>query len=291
MKKYILPFISVCFIVLSLFVLKNLFLTGLKSDPAAEQIMNETVTEEKKEETDQEKKEETKEEEKEETVTENSSQAVSADLQEAGQQRYRMLDFDRRLILGVGEQDQYVCSIFTLAYARAILDSDYKSDPYDYYDGDGAVWRWAGYEDIAGNDSLEKVLKKAYDEITKGRPVIFFVSDVYAYTAGEVKESRQSGDHYVLLIGYKENADSSNLKPSDFYAADPTSGYRGSKDADIPWVDLTDEAPGLVSGEYALYAPTDPDKHVSTCIAYADTSEWDADLTNEIRPNYINSPQ
>ena len=63
---------------------------------------------------------------------------------------YKVLDFDRRLILKIGPQDESLCSIFCLAYARAILDNDYSSNPYDYYDvGEDIVLHahWQG-EDV-----------------------------------------------------------------------------------------------------------------------------------------------
>ena len=271
-------------IVLSLFVLKTLFVMNIRQEEpvieTVQEIKEETVNEEKKEE---------KKEEKEETVVieEDKKEDLTAVLQDDDpRQLYKMLDFDRRLILTVGEQDRNVCSIFCLAYARAILDSNDRSDPYAYYDGDGAVWRWAEYEDIASSDPLLTVLQRAYDEIDAGRPTIFFVSGVYAYTAGEVKGSRTSADHYVLLIGYKADADYKALKPSDFYAADPSAGYCCDIETHIPWVVLSDDAPELTSGEYALYASNEPEDHVKTCLAYADTCAWSADLSKPIYPEY-----
>ena len=204
-----------------------------------------------------------------------------------GPQVFRMLDFDRRLILSVGEQDDYVCSIFCLAYARAILDEDYKADPYDYWD-DGAVWRWADYGDIAGDDPLKKVLQSAYDKIEEGVPVLFYVDGTYAYTVSETPQPRSSEEHFVLIIGYKKDADYENLKPSDFYAADPSAGYKGSEDAYMPWCTLTDDSPLKVNGEYALYAPVDLYKYVKTCDAYADTCRWDMERSEPIYPNYLN---
>ena len=195
-----------------------------------------------------------------------------------------MLDFDRRLILNVGQQDPEICSIFCLAYGKAILDNDYQANPYDYYDGDGAVWRWAGFEDIALSDPLDTALQRAYDEINAGRPVIFFVSDTYAYTATDKPASRSAWQHYVLLIGYKKDADYKHLKPSDFYAVDPTAGYRSNDENYIPWVVLSDEAPETVSGEYALYAYRESDKHVDVCDAYADTARWDDEGSEAIYP-------
>ena len=269
MKK-ILVLLSVFLLLSSALICRFVFAAQRKKE---ESIVE--VKEEKKEGTKEEivVKEETKEEEKtEEADTEGL---------------YKMLDFDRRLILRVGIQDDWVCSIFNLAYARAILDEDYRSDPYDYYDGEGAVWRWADFEDIALSDPLDKVLQKAYDEIDAGRPVILFCSGNYAHIPDHEEYNRSTGDHYVLLIGFKEDADYKNLKASDFYAADPSRGYSDSKDTFMPWIVLTDEAPATIRGEYALYASVDTKKAVPTCSAYADRSTWDSDLKKEIHPEYL----
>ena len=222
-------------------------------------------------------------EEKEEPKDSGNVSETKAE-EEDDRQVYRMLDFDRRLILNVGQQDPEICSIFCLAYGKAILDQDYNADPYDYYDGDGAVWRWAGFEDIALSDPLDTVLRRAYDEINAGRPCIFFVSDTYAYTATDKPASRSAWQHYVLLIGYKKDADYQHLKASDFYAADPTAGYRSNDENYIPWVVLSDEAPETVSGEYALYAYRESDKYVNVCDAYADSVRWDDKGTEAVYP-------
>jgi len=222
-------------------------------------------------------------EEKEEPKDSNNASETKTE-EEDTRQVFRMLDFDRRLILNVGQQDPEICSIFCLAYGRAILDNDYQANPYDYYDGDGAVWRWAGFEDIALSDPLDTVLQRAYDEINAGRPVIFFVSDTYAYTATDKPVSRSAWQHYVLLIGYKKDADYKHLKPSDFYAVDPTAGYRSNDENYIPWVVLSDEAPEKVSGEYALYAYRESDKYVNVCDAYADSVRWDGKGTEAVYP-------
>ena len=197
---------------------------------------------------------------------------------------YRMLDFDRRLILEVGQQNDSMCSVYCLAYARAILDKDYDVNPYDYWD-DGAVWRSADFKDIAGADSLDTVLQRAYDQIENGRPAIFYVSGLYAFTAEETPQERTAEEHFVLLIGHRKNADYEHLKPSDFYAADPTAGYTYSET--IPWVILTDTAPEKMLGEYALFVEEDPDLSVAVCEAYADTAGWNSDKTKEIHPEYV----
>ena len=202
---------------------------------------------------------------------------------------YKVLDFDRRLILKIGPQDESLCSIFCLAYARAILDNDYSSNPYDYYDGDGAVWYWAQFEDIAHSDPLIKVLQKAYDQIDSGRPTVFYVSGEYATTVGREKPDRISRQHFVLIIGYRLNADYNNLNVSDFYILDPTGGYCYGEEGCLPWATLTDDAPELMQGEYALFADSDEKHYVGTCIATVDTSTWNTGLSDPIYPNYVSN--
>ena len=222
---------------------------------------------------------------KNETINEDKKEDAAADQDETPKEEdlegvYRMLDFDRRLILKVGVQDDYMCSVFSLAYARAILDSDYEADPYDYWE-DEAVWRLADFDDIAFSDPLLTVLQRAYDEIDEGRPTLFYTSGQYARSVIDPDQTRTSQEHFVLIIGYRADADYKDLKPSDFYCADASAGY-----GDVPWVILTDEAPETMSGEYALYASNDKTKHVKTCLAYADTARWDADESAVIYPNY-----
>ena len=268
--KKIFHLICICLIVAAMLLMQKFYLDHHKDPVPAENEAGEVLNTDGKEETKEE--ENIPAEEKEEPKgTENAVEAKEED----GRQIYRMLDFDRRLILNVGQQDPEICSIFCLAYGRAILDGNNDADPYDYYDGDGAVWRWAEFEDIALSDPLDAVLKRAYDEISAGRPVIFLVSDTYAYTATENPASRSAWQHYVLLIGYRKDADYENLKPSDFYGVDPTAGYKSNDENYIPWIVLTDEAPMKSSGEYALYACRGNDKHLELCDAYADSIRWD----------------
>lgn len=220
------------------------------------------------------------------TVQNNTASSNNTPIEKTEQEQlYRMLDFDRRLILNVGEQDEGLCSIFTLAYARAILDGSFKVDPYDYYDG-GAVWSAAGFADIAEDAPLSVVLQRAYDEIEAGRPVIFYVDGIYAYTPGQQPASRKAYEHYALLIGHKLDADYDHLKPSDFYGADPTSGYKSDDDTYVPWIVLTDDAPKTYNGEYALYAEYASDKHLKLCDAAADTVRWDAKSDGPVYPQY-----
>ena len=278
-KKCLLGIVLLAAIAFSVFFFKNVFFSAILDDPV--EILPNTA--------------EQKDDSQEETVSGNQTETtvvsdptgIELIANDPNENRvlYRMLDFDRRLILQVGQQDEYLCSIFCLAYARGILDGK-AADPYAYYDGDGAVWRWADFEDIALSDPLEKVLQKAYDEIDAGRPVILFTSGTYAHISDHEEYTRTTGDHYVLLIGHRMDADYQKLKASDFYAADPTRGYSDKEETFVPWVVLTDEAPALVHNEYALYASTDQNVHVPTCVAYADTCTWNSDMKTEIVPDY-----
>ena len=200
---------------------------------------------------------------------------------------YNILDFDRRLILDIGEQDDWGhCSIYCLAYAQAILYNRKGIDPYTYYDGSGAVWRRADYKDIALDNKLSKVLQLAYDEITQGKPVLFYVGDTYAKTAGHEEIQRTASEHYVLLIGYRMNADYDSLKPSDFYGADPAAGYKNNDEAYVPWVILTDDSPKTINGEYALFTSDDEDLKVNTVKAFIDKTRWDEPGSDIIHPDY-----
>lgn len=287
MKKAPIAILLAGVIAFTIFFFKDVFFPVIVEEPVA--IVPETTETEKEaeKETPADHKQETPDDKKPETIVAPDQNGIEMTLIDNGESRqiYQMLDFDRRLILQVGQQDQYLCSIFCLAYARGILDGK-AADPYDYYDGDGAVWRWADFEDIALSDPLPEVLQKAYDEIADGRPVILFTRGTYAHIPDHEEYSRTTGDHYVLLIGFKEDADYKDLKASDFYAVDPTRGYSDSKETFMPWIVLTDEAPSMVHGEYALYASTDKKVHVPVCRAFADSSTWDADLKKPISPDY-----
>ncbi|MBQ6218085.1 MAG: C39 family peptidase [Erysipelotrichaceae bacterium] len=274
-------------LLLCIFLVRG-FLDSYKKEAqiTAEAVQEETVKlpeteikEEKIEDAKEEKSDQVKEEPK-----DNNKETIR---KEDDEDFYRMLDFDRRYILNIGVQEDDLCSLFDLAYARAILDEKFDIDPYEYFDGEGADWRKAGFEDIALSDPLSVVLQRAYDQISAGKPVLFYVTDIYGHSAQNEESLRNAyAGHYVLLIGYEENADYEDLEPSDFYAADPSAGYCCEIDSYMPWIVLTDKAPAKTSGEYALYAPVS-DKGIKTCLAYADECNWDADQSKAILPKYI----
>ena len=265
------------------------FLDTYKTETAVS-MAEESLLQETNEQEGEKQKEETKQETKEtDKDKESVKQEITEHLEDEDDDVYRMLDFDRRYILNIGVQEDDLCSLSDLAYARAILDQSFDVDPFEYFDGDGADWRKAGFEDIALSDPLETVLQRAYDQISQGKPVLFYVDDIYGHSAQNEDSLRNAyAGHYVLLIGYQKDAEYDDLEASDFYAADPSAGYCCAIDSYMPWIILSDDAPAKVSGEYALYAPVS-DQGVKTCLAYQDTCNWDADQSKVILPDYAES--
>ena len=164
-------------LLLCIFLVRG-FLDSYKKEAqiTAEAVQEETVKlpeteikEEKIEDAKEEKSDQVKEEPK-----DNNKETIR---KEDDEDFYRMLDFDRRYILNIGVQEDDLCSLFDLAYARAILDEKFDIDPYEYFDGEGADWRKAGFEDIALSDPLSVVLQRAYDQISAGIPVIVHMID------------------------------------------------------------------------------------------------------------------
>ena len=130
---------------------------------------------------------------------------------------YLRLSFDEELIDSIGIQKPSMCSAFSLAYARTILDNE-AANPYSYWiSGQGACWRAAGYESKV-NPGREYILKNAYEELLEGRPSIVYVNGSYS----ENRDRNAYSGHYVAIVGYRALADSENLAPSDFLALDPS---------------------------------------------------------------------
>ena len=267
-------------------VIKAVFVLDKNSDDPSAQLMQMTQenTQDKSEEKQDEPDPSSQTQTTPQTVAEQQPQTQSAE--EDKETVYKMLDFDRRLILNIGEQGKENCSIFCLAYAKAILDGSFNVNPYDYWD-DGAVWSAAGFHDVAGKDPLDEVLKKAYDQIDSGRPAIIYTSGTYATTVTDKPQDRSASEHFVLLIGFKKNADRNDLKASDFYGIDPANSYKSTERNYIPRVTLTDTAPAKMLEEYALFVADDQSAHVKTCIAHADSVRWDTSLSFPINPDYV----
>ena len=283
MKKVLIT--AVILTLISTFVIFKVILFVDKKINKESNITAQLQQEEKTEEKQDENTQTDNREENTETTTSVPEQSQENNIKDQ-EGVFKMLDFDRRLILNVGQQDEETCSIFCLAYARAILDNSFNVNPYDYWD-DGAVWRDADFTDIAETDPVDKVLKKAYEQLDKGRPVIIYTIGDYGTTPNEKPQIRTASEHFVLLIGFKANADFNKLKASDFYGVDPAAGYKYSEDNYMPWVILTDNAPQQMQNEYALFAPSDENIHVKTCYAYADSVKWDTVSNVPIYPNYV----
>ncbi len=80
----------------------------------------------------------------------------------------RLLSFDTSHILSIGNQTSGKCSLYALRYARTILDGKVCSGSGMW--SNGAVWSAAGYTGYAGTRA--ECLKKLYNELAAGRPVI-----------------------------------------------------------------------------------------------------------------------
>lgn len=152
----------------------------------------------------------------------------------------RLLDFDQSQILSIGNQTSGKCSLYSLRYARTILDG--KSCSGSGMWSNGAVWSAGGYTGYSG--ALDDCLTKLYEELTAGRPVIVHLKNItvsgvkkhtdrvtsYEYhltSSGweqvdypHISTSSTYG-HWVCVVGIDPNADPEALKESDFYALDP----------------------------------------------------------------------
>lgn len=142
--------------------------------------------------------------------------AVSVRVSAAEDDYYKLL-YDADLIEAIGNQEPSMCSAYSLAYARTILDG-VQADPYSYWVGGvGASWRSAGFTSIE-NPGRDYVLTHTYEELLNGRPVIVYVTGNYSLSG----DRHSYTSHYVCVVGYRKDADPSSLKPSDFMALDPS---------------------------------------------------------------------
>lgn len=151
-----------------------------------------------------------------------------------------LLSFETDQILSIGNQSTGRCSWYALRYARTILDGKACSGSGMW--NNGAVWSAAGYSQYDG--SLSECLKKLYEELSAGRPVIVHLKNttvsgvkkhqnrVTTYEYHLTKSGWQQVDyphiatsstygHWVCVAGISSSADPDDLKESDFYALDP----------------------------------------------------------------------
>lgn len=164
--------------------------------------------------------------------------ARAATLQESS--GIKLLSFDKSQILSIGNQTSGKCSLYTLRYARTILDGRTCSGSGMW--SNGAVWSAGGYTGYSGD--LSQCLAKLYSELSAGRPVIVHLKNTtvsgvskhvnrvttyeYHWTgSGWTKvnyphiSTSDTYGHWVCVVGIRSGADPAHLKESDFYALDP----------------------------------------------------------------------
>ena len=149
----------------------------------------------------------------------------------------KVLSYDRKTLLNViGTQEKtghtICCPSFSCAYADCIIDGTVRD--HSYYTCSCCTWPdWGGggsWNRCVG--SSEQLLREAHDQIAKGKPTVIHV------TAG-------SGEHWIVLFGYKKAVDPDHLTLDNFVALDPWDG-----------VEL------IASERYSLYG--DGCEHIST---------------------------
>ena len=151
-----------------------------------------------------------------------------------------LLSFDSQQIVSIGNQTSGRCSWYALRYARSILDGKPCSGSGMW--SNGAVWSAAGYTGYAGTRA--ECLKKLYNELAAGRPVIVHLKNTtvsgvkrhanrtstyeYHLTSSGWDEvnyphiaTSSTYGHWVCVAGISPTADPENLTESDFYALDP----------------------------------------------------------------------
>lgn len=151
-----------------------------------------------------------------------------------------LLPFDPSMILSIGNQTSGKCSLYSLRYARTLLDGAVCSGSGMW--SNGAVWSAGGYATYSGD--LAACLAKLYSELTAGRPVIVHLQNTYV--SGVSKHSNRTSTyeyhltpsgwsvvnyphistsssygHWVCVAGIRSDADPAALQESDFYALDP----------------------------------------------------------------------
>ena len=140
-------------------------------------------------------------------------------------------------IIAVGRQTvSGPCAAYALAYCRTMLDG--RTHSYtEYYDGNQCWWNWGNYTPLQNYTSKLAAYQKAYDLLKAGQPVIFRLTGSY------------NCDHYVTAVGYRKNANRSNLTANDFYIIDPA---RPSSELNTPAKLLSGNDLRLVDGKYKI---------------------------------------
>ena len=107
----------------------------------------------------------------------------------------RLLSFDTSHILSIGNQTSGKCSLYALRYARTILDGKVCSGSGMW--SNGAVWSAAGYTGYAGTRA--ECLKKLYNELAAGRPVIVHLKNTTV--SGVNKHANRTSTYEYHLSG------------------------------------------------------------------------------------------
>ncbi|MEG2596294.1 MAG: DUF4214 domain-containing protein [Ruthenibacterium sp.] len=151
---------------------------------------------------------------------------------------------DLNLIQTIGRQKPQMCSAYSLAYCRSILDG-VANDPAIYWkNGVGAMWGWGNYKKLFTATTRQDVLRRAYDEITAGKPVILHVNGNGSRLFYASDGRYTSGHHYIMLMAYKTSADPNYLTESDFYGYDPANVASWTWDINLRDGCLTEAALG-----------------------------------------------
>ncbi|MEF9970592.1 MAG: DUF4214 domain-containing protein [Ruthenibacterium sp.] len=152
------------------------------------------------------------------------------------------LVYDINLIKSIGRQKPLMCSAYALAYCRAILDGKANNPDIYWKNGVGAMWNWGNYKKIFSTTTRQDTLRRAYDEITSGKPVILHVNGNGSRLYYAADGRYTNGHHYVALMAYKTTADPNNLSESDFYGYDPANVESWTWDVNLRDGCLTDAA-------------------------------------------------
>ena len=126
----------------------------------------------------------------------------------------RKLPYNSSLIKAIGAQPKRssYCSVYAIAYARVVAGYG-KSNPLKYWDNkNGAVWSRGSMKSVKYN-TQQAALKRAYDEVKKGKPCILNIYDPVKAKIG----------HYVTVVGYTNVTNVNKLSMSNFIIICPGS--------------------------------------------------------------------
>lgn len=134
----------------------------------------------------------------------------------------KTIDMDLNLLNKVGKQTKYTnsCACFSAAYSRTIVENKvYQWSYFDYITPkkeETAKCKWYGMAQGKVSSPID-VYKKAYQTINNNKPMVIFV---------KAKWGKLSGQHYVVIIGYKNVTSVNSLGPGNFIILDPLTGTK-----------------------------------------------------------------